>query len=133
MFQVFCKCYGLNLKEYPSLCGGSRTNYSTDSSYIPSLSTRNSPRLEYYGGFTPDEVSDLFGVTVPPKAAKYLPNITSKIDPENPYNCEKSTSIDVGNYTTTNLNISLKNFDSSHSDIYASVSEKYGLHCSCNE
>ncbi len=118
-----CKCYGLNLKEYPSLCGGNRTNYSTASSYIPSLSTRNSPKLEYYGGFTPDEVSDLFGVTVPPKAEKYLPNITSKIDPENPYNCEKSTSINIGNYTTTNLNISLKNFDSNHSDIYASVSE----------
>jgi len=126
-----CKCYGLNLSAYaahPYDCadgssGPAAKSYSSVSFYIPNLSTTDSPNLEYYGGYTVAEVKELFGITVQEAGERFLPKITDKLDPENPYSCEQSKSITLGNYTVTKLNINLENFSTHHADIYASVSE----------
>jgi len=126
-----CKCYGLNLSAYtnhPYSCidgddGPPAKTYSSVSFYVPNLSTVDSPKLQYYGGYTPEEVKELFGITVQEAGSKYLPNISDKLDPENPYACPQSKSIQLGNYTVTNQTIRLDNFSTSHADIYVSVSE----------
>jgi hypothetical protein len=125
-----CKCYGLNLSRHnshPYSCQDGDAvpakSYSNVSYYIPNLSTQYSPKLRPYGGYSLSEVKELFGLDVPEAGASVLPIISDKLDPENPYSCEQSKSITLGNYTVTKLNINLDNFSTDHADIYASVSE----------
>lgn len=120
-----CKCYGLNLSSYGSrttLCDNNTSTYRSISLYVPNLSTKNSPKLEYYGGYTTEEVLELFGITVPVVAGN-LPDIISKADPENPYSCKKSYSISLLNYVTKKYKLNLENFSTNHADIYVQINE----------
>jgi hypothetical protein len=120
-----CKCYGLNLSQYGDrniACNSSNSTYRSSTLYIPSLSTVNSPPLQYYGGYTPEEVQQLFGITVSPMAGT-LPDIDAQIDPENPYSCDKIYSISLLNYTTRSYNLKLQNFSTDHADVYVSITE----------
>lgn len=129
-FNNTCKCYGLNLarhNNHPYSCVDGSTppakSYSSVGYYIPNLSTRYSPKLRPYGGYTLAEVKELFGITVPEAGVSVLPLISDKLDPENPYACPQTKSIQLGNYTVSKFNIKLENFSTYHADIYASVSE----------
>jgi len=129
-FNNTCKCYGLNLSRHnahPYSCQDGEAvpakSYSSVSYYIPNLSTQYSPKLKPYGGYSLSEVKELFGLNVPDAGMSSLPIISEKLDPENPYACEQSKTLQLGNYTVTKLNINLQNFSTSHADIYVSVSE----------
>ena len=135
-FDKSCKCYGLNLNQYnqhPKKCNKKNTSYEFSSLYIPNFSTRYSPPLEYYGGFSNEEITNLFGIDPTELIYRlgnrkiYIPSVKEKIDPENPYGCEKSSSITLGNYTTSKYSLNLINYDSSNSDIIASVDEPIDL------
>ena len=129
-FNNVCKCYGLNLSRHnahPYSCQDGEAvpakSYSSVSYYIPNLSTQYSPKLKPYGGYSLSEVKALFGLNVPEAGMSILPIISDRLDPENPYACEQSKSIQLGNYTVTKFNMRLDNFSTYHADIYASVSE----------
>jgi hypothetical protein len=120
-----CKCYGLNLSQYGArslLCNSDNSTYRSSSLYVPSLSTNNSPNIKYYGGYTEEEVKELFGITVPAMAGN-LPKIQLKLNPEDPYSCDKSYSIGILNYTNRSYSLNLQNFSTDHADIYATVNE----------
>lgn len=124
--ENICKCYGLNLSNYgerSESCGTTVTSYSTANIYVPNLSTRNSPRLRQYGGYSVQEVKDLFDLDVETPGSVFLPDIIEKLDPENPYSCYKNATINLANYTTSNYTLMLKNFTTNHTDIYFKVSE----------
>ena len=126
-----CKCYGLNLSAYsdhPFSCSDGQSGppgktYSNVSFYIPNLSTTNSPKLKYHGGYSPEEVKELFGITVQAAGGTYLPEIKGRLDPENPYSCDQSKTVTFGNYVTSQYKIILDKFSTDHADIYASVQE----------
>lgn len=129
-FNKSCKCYGLNINQYnehPKICNKPNTSYGFSSLYTPNLSTRYSPSLQFYGGFSSYEISTLFELNNLPHIGKFLPIVFEKKDPENPYGCEKSSTITLGNYTTTNYKVNLVNYDNTNSDIVASVYEPIDL------
>lgn len=125
-----CKCYGLNLNrfaQHPVQCGDVQS-YPLSTLYVPNLSTKYSARLEYLGGYSNNQLSAIFGITNPIRPSdKHLPDILQKRDPENPYACRKYASIGLNNYTTTEYNLTLKNFSTNHSDILATVYEAADL------
>ena len=129
-FNNTCKCYGLNLARHnahPYSCEDGNTppakTYSSVGYYIPNLSTQYSPRLRAYGGYTSAEIKSLFGIDVPEAGVSVMPIISDKLDPENPYACPQTQSIQLGNYTVSKFTVKLENFSTYHADIYASVSE----------
>ena len=129
-FNKSCKCYGLNINQYnehPKICNKPNTSYGFSSLYTPNLSTRYSPSLQFYGGFSSYEISTIFELNNLPHIGKFLPIVFEKKDPENPYGCEKSSTITLGNYTTTNYKVNLVNYDNTNSDIVASVDEPIDL------
>jgi hypothetical protein len=121
-----CKCYGLNLSQYgnrTSVCNTNNNTYRSSSLYVPSLSTHNSPNIQYYGGYTVAEVKDLFGLVVTQQTPGNLPNIDLKLDPENPYSCDKSYTISLLNYSSRSYDMNLQNFSTDHADIFVTVNE----------
>lgn len=104
-----CKCYGLNLSQYnnhPLVCNESRTNYTTSPFYLPNLSTKYSPAIRASGGI-----------------GSVLPIVTNKLNPDNPYSCDQSAEIALSNYTTISYGLTLKNFNTNHSDIVVTAYE----------
>jgi hypothetical protein len=131
-----CKCYGLNISHYnnhPISCDTSRIRLSSSPFFVPGLSTKYSPRLKRYGGYSIEEVIRLFGIGAlyadgtPQENSQFLPIIDKKLDPEYPYECEQSATIKLTNYSTTNYYTTLKNFSTRYSDIYISIYEPSDL------
>ncbi len=52
-----------------------------------------------------------------------LDSLDQYIDPLNPYGNERSVTINLNNYVTTDYTVQLPSYDTSHSDIWAKVSE----------
>lgn len=52
-----------------------------------------------------------------------LDSLDQYIDPLNPYGNERSITINLNNYVTTDYTVQLPSYDTSHSDIWAKVSE----------
>lgn len=133
-----CKCYGLNLNrfsQHPKACTDANTqSYVSSSLYVPGLSTRFSPAIEYYGGYSDDELWTLFGVGghVRPRTEygdkpNILPILPQMRDPENPYSCNKYASITLTNYTKSSYDLTLKNFSTRHADVLLTVYENADL------
>jgi hypothetical protein len=76
-----------------------------------------------------DLQSSLSSFTIPnhPTINSILPFVDSQIDPLNPYSCEKSVTISLNNYATTNWSLKLPSYDTIHSDIWAEVLENVNL------
>lgn len=127
--QGICECKGLNIpSERASVCNTSTNQYSSSSLYSPSLSTRNSIPLSRFGGYANEaEVKALYGVDIPASLAgefgTTLDDITSYVDPENPYACKQEYTVSLTNYNYSQYDISLINFSTYHSDIYLTISE----------
>ena len=118
-----CKCYGLNISDYsahPYNCDGNTYGYADV--FLPGLSTKNSPTLRKYGGYSQSELDSLFGQGVL-TAGGSLPRLTNKIIPDQPYGCERSISISLKNYVNSEWVINPKEFSTEHSDVFISVSE----------
>lgn len=118
-----CKCYGLNISDYsihPYNCDGNTYGYADV--FLPGLSTKNSPTLRKYGGYTQSELDTLFGPGVL-TAGGSLPVLTNKIIPDQPYGCERSVSISLKNYVNSEWQVKPSQFSTNHSDVWISVSE----------
>jgi len=125
-----CRCYGLNINHYnshPISCNTSRIQLSSSPFFVPGLSTRYSPRLKRYGGYTPGKAGLLFGSEADLNSTPFLPIINRKLDPEYPYECEQSATIKLTNYSTMDYHVTLKNFSTRYSDIYISINEPADL------
>jgi hypothetical protein len=123
-----CKCWPINMTPLHSEdCNNpNRSSFATPGFYTPSLSTRLSPRLRQYGGYSQKDLDNLFGPSVLTAGALLNP-LNSLINPENPYGCDSVASIDLHNYTNTTWTISPVGFSTSHADIEISVDEDINL------
>ena len=120
-----CKCYGLNISDfnnYPYSCNGNKYAYADV--FLPGLSTKNSPTLYKYGGYSQQELDVLFGPNTI-VAGGTLPILTNKIIPDQPYGCERSVSINLKNYVNTEWQLDITGLTNDHSDVTLGVSE-YG-------
>lgn len=118
-----CKCYGLNISDYSEHPYSCDTNtYAYADIFLPGLSTRNSPPLRKYGGYSQAELDILFGPGVL-TAGGSLPVLTNKIIPDQPYGCERSISVSLKNYINSEWLIKPSQFSTNHSDVWVSVSE----------
>lgn len=126
-----CKCFGLNtIPEYPYTCNSPLVFTNDPVLFTPGLSTANSPRLQSYGGFSSDQLTSMIGSnTIPnhPAIGTNLPVLSKKIDPLNPYGCEKSVTITLNNYATTTWSATLPSYDTIHADIWAEILEGVDL------
>ena len=119
-----CKCYGLNISDFnahPYRCGGNQYGYADV--FLPGLSTRHSPRLANYGGYSQAELDDMFGTNVV-TAGGFVPMLTSYIIPDQPYGCDRSASISLRNYVNTQWKLDIKGLSTNHSDATIEVSEQ---------
>lgn len=123
-----CKCLPLSTSTtHPISCNDPNpTSFSSSNVFTPSLSTRFSPRLKQYGGYSQAYLDKIFGESTL-QAGASLPVLNDKIDPINPYGCDASANITLYNYTNTFWDIDLQNFSTRHADIYASVTENLDL------
>jgi hypothetical protein len=126
-----CKCFGLNtIPEYPYTCNSPLVFTNNPVLFTPGLSTVNSPRIQSYGGFSSSQLDSMIGNnTIPnhPTIGTNLPVLLKKIDPLNPYGCEKSVTITLNNYATTTWSVTLPSYDTIHADIWAEILEGVDL------
>ena len=118
-----CKCYGLNISDFnnhPYLCGGN--SYSYADVFLPGLSTKHSPRLLKYGGYSQSELDSLFGVNVLTAGGSW-PVLNNKIIADQPYGCARSVSISLRNYVNTEWSLNIDGLSTDHSDVKISVAE----------
>lgn len=123
-----CKCWPINMTPLHSQdCNNpNRSYFYTPNFYTPSLSTRFSPRLRQYGGYTQKELDDMFGSSVL-TAGSILPILNNLINPENPYGCDSTASIDLHNYSNTKWILNPVGFSTSHADVEVSIHEDINL------
>jgi len=62
-----------------------------------------------------------------PTANSLLSSVNAKIDPLNPYGCEKSVTITLNNYASTNWTVTLPSYNTTHADVWAEVLEGVNL------
>ena len=126
-----CKCFGLNtIPEYPYTCNSPLVFTNNPVLFTPGLSTANSPSVQSYGGFSSDQLTSMIGSdTIPnhPAIGTNLPALSKKIDPLNPYGCEKSVTITLNNYASTTWSATLPSYDTIHADIWAEILEGVNL------
>jgi hypothetical protein len=126
-----CKCFGLNtIPEYPYTCNSPLVFTNDPVLFTPGLSTVNSPKIQSYGGFSSDQLSSMIGSnTIPnhPAIGTNLSVVSKKIDPLNPYGCEKSVTITLNNYAATTWSATLPSYDTIHADIWAEILEGVDL------
>ena len=123
-----CQCLPISISQtHPNSCDNpDPSSFSTSNVYTPSLSTRFSPRLREFGGYSQSYLNSIFGENTL-MAGTTLPNLNTKIDPINPYGCNASASITLYNYTNTYWDVKLNNMSTNHADIYVGVSEDVNL------
>lgn len=120
-----CKCYGLNIADYsehPYSCQGN--TYSYADVFLPGLSTKYAASLSKYGGYSQTKLNQIFGDNVL-TAGGFLPILTSKIVPDQPYGCDRSLTITLKNYINSTWSFKPQSFSTDHADVWVSVSE-YG-------
>lgn len=130
-----CKCYGLNtVSSFPYDCGraGSITFTNDPIFFTPNLSTVYGPKIKAYGGYSSDHINELFlssNNRIPnhPEPGTSLNLLTQKINPEAPYGCEQSISINLPNYVKSSWSFTVSNFDTNHADIWAEILENVDL------
>lgn len=121
-----CKCFPLStsVTGYKYNCDGSLLFTNQNNLYTPNLSTRLSPKIKSYGGFSNDELNLLVGdnrIPNHPKVGSLLDSINRKIDPLSPYGCAKEVSITLPNYVYTKWLLGLNNYSTHHADIWMKV------------
>lgn len=132
-----CKCYPLiKPPVYTNVCSSSsssdRVIYETNPILsVPGLSTTYSPTFYSYGGYTDDQLKDMFGegYEIPghPNAGQRITALDRFVDPVYPYGCERKASISLPNYVNSSWQVYPPNFSTYHSDIWATVSENIDL------
>lgn len=121
-----CKCYGFDIIERQFTNNSNAKTIYSSNKYLPNLSTNNSPTLKRYGGYSQSYLDSLFGAGSV-SAGGTVSNLSSKIDPLQPYGCEKSANISLFNYINTYWSIQLNNMSTNHSDIFVRVDENVDL------
>lgn len=105
-----CQCLpmiSIDVADRPVDCDNPNINRITSSNiWTPGLSTRYSPRLKQYGGFSQEYLDSIFGENII-TAGGVVPVLRTFIDPRAPQGCDSSASIVLNNYTNTTWNISL--------------------------
>lgn len=126
-----CKCFGLNsIPEYPYTCNSPLVFTNDPVLFTPGLSTMNSPKVQSYGGFSSGQLASMIGSdTIPnhPAIGTNLSALSKKIDPLNPYGCEKSVTITLNNYAATTWSATLPSYNTIHADIWAEILEGVNL------
>ena len=126
-----CKCFGLNtIPEYPYSCNSPLVFTNDPVLYTPGLSTTYGPKIKAYGGFSAGELDKMIGSSIMPNhpaIGENLPVLSKKIDPLNPYGCEKSVTITLNNYVTTTWSVTLPSYNTIHADIWAEILENVNL------
>ena len=119
-----CQCLPISVSTtHPISCDDpDPSKFSTSNVFTPGLSTRFTPRLKQYGGYSQSYLDSIFG-TDTIKAGTNLPILDYKINALNPYGCDTNAAITLYNYTNTTWDLSLRNFSTNHADVYAGVSE----------
>ena len=129
-----CKCYafGKSVSEYSRQFTSSseaRTWYG-GSTYVPNLSTKNSPLLKKYGGYNQAYLDLLFGedqVQTKP-TPETIENVDFYISPLFPYGSEQQASVTLPNYVNTSWVLNTKNIaTNAHLDLIVGVSENVNL------
>jgi hypothetical protein len=122
-----CKCFPLStsVTGYKYNCDGSLlfTN-ENNVLYTPNLSTKLSPKIKSYGGFSNNELDLLVGnqrMPDHPVVGSLLANLDRKINPLSPYGCAKEVSITLPNYVYTRWLLGLNNYSTHHADIWMKV------------
>lgn len=127
-----CKCFPLvSVTGYQYECGGN-TFYSNSSAilFTPNLSTQFGPDIKSYGGYSENELNDIVGskrLPNHPSPGSSLPKVNKIIDPLNPYECEKSKSINLPNYIITTWKLSLNKYSTNHSDVWVKLIDSTNL------
>lgn len=129
-----CKCYGFkgaggDGTKNQFYGNSSARTFTNDTKYTPSLSTKNSPSLQRYGGYSQGMLDVLFGAGVVRADKTRISPLAYLIeDPLAPYGTEKEDSITLPNYVNTEWKIKLKNLASGrHSDTIVTVNENVNL------
>lgn len=131
--QNNCQCFPINtIADYPYICddGGSITYSNEPLLFTPNLSTVYSPVFKAYGGFADTYLISLIGDSrIPnhPDIGSSLAVLNKKINPEQPYGCSQSISINLSNYFKTEWSFSLPSYDTNHADVWAEVVENVDL------
>jgi len=129
-----CKCYGLSL--VPSFlfnCRDSSFTFTNDPVFFtPNLSTKYGPTFKAYGGYSEDYINKLFiesNNRIPnhPRIGSVLNYLSKKIDPEFPYGCEQSISLNLPNYVKNSWSFTISNFNTNHADVWAEILENVDL------
>jgi hypothetical protein len=62
-----------------------------------------------------------------PAVNSSLQSVNAKIDPLNPYGCNKSVTITLNNYASTNWTVTLPSYNTIHADVWAEILEGVNL------
>jgi len=128
-----CKCYGFgwpgkfNKDFYTN--SNAKTWYGGET-YVPNLSTKNSPLLKKYGGYSQTYLDSLFGENkvVTKAEPDKIQHVNFYMDPLLPYASESQASITLPNYVNTNWTLTTKNIaTNSHVSLIVGVSENVNL------
>lgn len=132
-----CKCYGFgtdffndNLNRDFAGDSSKAQNIYGLGSFVPGLSTKNSPRLKKYGGYSVEYMNDLFGSNghQQTRTPALITNITRYIDPLYPYGNERQTSITLPNYVNSSWTLNTKGIQTNqYMDVIVEVSENVNL------
>jgi len=129
-----CQCFSMSpITDYPHVCstdGGSITYSNEPLLFTPSLSTDHGPVFASYGGYSKKDISKLLGdIRIPghPDVGDFIDPLSEKIDPEQPYGCSQSVTVNFPNYVKTEWNFSLPSYNTIHADVWAEVIENVDL------
>jgi hypothetical protein len=131
--ETKCKCYGFSWpgkfnKDFKN--NSEAKTWYGGGNYVPNLSTKNSPRLEKYGGYKQAYLNLLFGdnqVVTKPTPDK-IEHVDYYIDPLTPWGAESQASVTLPNYVNTTWTLNTKNIaTSTHMDLIVDVSENVSL------
>lgn len=124
-----CKCLPIissDVISRPTDCDN--PNLSTISNpniFTPGLSTRYSPRLKRYGGFSQDYLDSVFGAGVA-TVGGVVPILSAYVNPKTPIGCNSTASITLHNYTNTTWNLDIQG-KNPNAELYVTVNEDIDL------
>lgn len=128
-----CQCVPINqISGYPYRCDGNRRFTNSPILFTPNVSTKISPKIKAYGGYSEIELNKILGENrIPghPNPGDFLDFLNKKIDPEYPYGCELVTGAGavLPNYTNTSWRLNLPNLSTEHADIWVKSLEGTSL------
>lgn len=124
-----CKCLpiiSVDTISRPTDCDNPNPNQISSSNiFTPGLSTRYSPRLKQYGGFSQDYLNSIFGSGIV-IGGGIIPVLSSYTNPRTPFGCNSTASITLHNYTNTIWNLSVQG-KNPNADLYVTVNEDVDL------